>query len=146
MDRKSLGDEYELTESGGTSAFLIKFDSVYNVKWSKQINANNYVGIKNLWLDEANDIHIFGSFKTTAVIPGQETEGLISLGQLDTYLLKFHSTPQPGDINGDGLTNITDLTLFIDIFGCEDCEEINLDEYPGITTTDLIVFISLLDL
>ena len=111
--RASSGES--VTSYGGRDYFVVKFDSLSNVIWLKNLGSplNDFVG-GGLDVSEDGSIFITGGFRDEFFYT--PTESLTSTGDFDTFILKYDTDGNVVWIkhSGQGVPNQRPTTLFTD--------------------------------
>lgn len=76
---------YTLVNSGGTSAYVVKFDPFGNVLWAKSVGENSYGN--GIAISSSGKIYLTGYFGYTPIVFGTNT--LTAIGGVDFFLLKY---------------------------------------------------------
>jgi len=111
----SIFDTYTLTSNGATDFYVVKYDPVGNIIWSKSFGASSDDRSQKISTDSLNNIFISGTYKSDTLNLGSST--LINSGQEDVFILKLDpagNTLWAKSCNGSGQESATITT---DIYG-----------------------------
>ena len=95
---------------GSGDAFLARYDSAGDRRWIRQFGTSAEDWGSALAPDGAEGVMVAGH--TAGSLGGPNA------GQEDAFLARFNVTACPGDLDGDGDTDLADLGILLADFGC----------------------------
>lgn len=106
-------DNLSLTSSGGSDAFIVKYDKNGNVQWAKSSVGEYWESGFSMATDSYDNVYVIGHFEGAISFDGENLSASSGQGDLDMFLLKYSSSgtlrwaKSAGDYGSDQINGLT---------------------------------------